>query len=165
MILHAGLVALRLRGEWLGALIRGPSGSGKSELALRAIEAGFRLVADDRTLVWASGDGVFGRAPGPLHGLIEARGQGILSESALDLARIGLTADCVSDPRQIERLPDLDVAKVAGKAIPRLAICPFEAAASAKLRRALQHLGAAGQQAYLAASLCGRGRAGTGDTF
>ncbi len=48
MILHAGLVALRLEGVWRGALIAGPSGVGKSDLALRAIEAGFRLVADDR---------------------------------------------------------------------------------------------------------------------
>ena len=35
MILHAGLVALRLDGYWRGALIQGPSGAGKSDLALK----------------------------------------------------------------------------------------------------------------------------------
>ena len=33
MILHAGLIALRLDGHWAGVLIEGPSGSGKSDLA------------------------------------------------------------------------------------------------------------------------------------
>ena len=60
-------------------LIEGPSGSGKSDLALRAIEIGFRLVADDRTLVWASGGALYGRAPAPLGGLIEVRGVGVLA--------------------------------------------------------------------------------------
>jgi serine kinase of HPr protein (carbohydrate metabolism regulator) len=164
VILHAGLVALRLGGQWRGALIEGPSGAGKSDLALRTLEAGFRLVADDRTLVWRSGDAAYGRAPDALHGLIEARGQGILSESALALAQIVLVARCVSDSSRIDRMPDLDMQSVAGQSVPRLAIDPFEASAPAKLRRAMEHLGAAGQQAYLAASLCGRGRAGTGDT-
>jgi len=168
MIVHAGLVALRVRGAWVGALIEGRSGAGKSDLALRALEVGFRLVADDRTLVWASGGGLYGRAPGPLHGLIEARGQGILSESALAFARIALVAECVDDPELIERMPEPAARVVAGVAAPRLAIDAFEASAPAKLRRALEHLGAAGQQAYLAPSLCGRGRAGsragTGDT-
>ena len=164
MILHAGLVALRVDGEWRGALIQGPSGAGKSDLALRALEAGFRLVADDRTLVWASGDQPYGRAPAPLHGLIEARGQGILSESPLALCRIVLAADCVRETTEVDRMPEPSVQLVAGRPVPRLAFHPFEVSAPAKLRRALEHLGAAGQQAYLAASLCGRGRAGTGDT-
>ena len=51
MIVHAGLVALRHGGLWRGALITGPSGSGKSDLALRCLEHGFRLVADDRVLL------------------------------------------------------------------------------------------------------------------
>jgi serine kinase of HPr protein (carbohydrate metabolism regulator) len=72
MIRHAGLVALRLDGLWRGALIEGPSGGGKSDLALRAIEAGFRLVADDRVVVWTSGGALFGRAPDPIRELIES---------------------------------------------------------------------------------------------
>ena len=52
MIRHAGLIARRMGGVWRGVLIEGPSGAGKSDLALRALDQGFRLVADDRVVVW-----------------------------------------------------------------------------------------------------------------
>src|SRR3546814_10156556 len=42
---HATTVAL----DGTGVLLRGPAGSGKSDLALRLIDQGARLVADDRT--------------------------------------------------------------------------------------------------------------------
>jgi serine kinase of HPr protein (carbohydrate metabolism regulator) len=162
MIRHAGLIALRLSGHWRGALIEGPSGIGKSDLALRALESGFRMVSDDRTLVWRSGGALFGRAPDPIAGLIEARGQGVLGESPIPFARIVLVVGCTE--AAIERLPDPDAEIIDGVTIPRLEMNPREASAPAKLRRALQHLGAAAQQAYQAASLGGQGRAGTGDT-
>jgi len=164
MILHAGLIALRAGGDWRGALIQGPSGAGKSDLALRALDAGFRLVADDRVLVWLSGGAHYGRAPDTLRGLIEARGQGLWRESPLPLCRIVVALACVADGVAIERMPEPEIQIVAGKPLPRLTIDPREASAPAKVRRAIEHLGAAGQQAYLAASLGGRGRAGTGDT-
>jgi serine kinase of HPr protein (carbohydrate metabolism regulator) len=141
MIVHAGLVALRLGGYWRGVLIEGPSGGGKSDLALKAIEAGFRLVADDRVVVWRSGEALFGRAPPPLAGLIEARGHGVVHEPAIALARIVLAARCVEPGQPIERLPDPDARIIADIAVPSFRIDPFEASAPAKLRRALQHLG------------------------
>ena len=61
MILHAGLVARRQDGYWRGVLIEGASGAGKSDLALRALDHGFRLVADDRVVVWASGGALYGQ--------------------------------------------------------------------------------------------------------
>lgn len=164
MIRHSGLVALRQDGWWTGALIEGPSGVGKSDLAIRTLELGLRLVSDDRTLVWASGGELFGRAPGPLAGLIEVRGQGIHRESPLALARIVVVAACAPDGEPIERLPDPTTELVAGLSLPRLVLRPREPSAPAKLRRAIEHLGAAAQQAYLPTSLGGQGRAGTGDT-
>lgn len=164
MIRHAGLVALRLDGRWTGALIEGPSGVGKSDLAMRALEVGFRLVADDRTLVWASGGELYGRAPGPLAGLIEVRGQGVVPESPVAFARITLRVVCQPDGTPIERLPVPEAEFVAGIPLPSLALQPREPSAPAKLRRAIEHLGAAAQQAYLPTSLGGQGRAGTGDT-
>ncbi|MEN3167288.1 HPr kinase/phosphatase C-terminal domain-containing protein [Gluconobacter sp. OJB] len=67
---HASCVA------WNGeaVLISGPPGAGKSELALRLMDAGFDLVADDRVLL----EGVVASAPARLAGLIEVRGVGIL---------------------------------------------------------------------------------------
>ena len=141
MIVHAGLVALRLGGYWRGVLIEGPSGGGKSDLALKALEAGFRLVADDRVVVWRSGEALFGRAPPPLAGLIEARGYGVVHEPAIALAQVVLAARCVEPGQPIERLPDPDARIIADIAVPSFRIDPFEASAPAKLRRALQHLG------------------------
>jgi serine kinase of HPr protein (carbohydrate metabolism regulator) len=164
MILHAGLVALRLAGYWRGALIQGPSGAGKSDLALRALDAGFRLVADDRVVVWRSGGALFGRAPGPLAGLIEARGYGIVREGALAMTQIVLAATCARD-ETIERMPDLETVEVAGVCAPRIWLSPLEASAPAKLRRALQHLGHSPQQAYQTRSSGGGDRLGTGDTL
>ena len=162
MILHAGLVALRLAGYWRGALIQGPSGAGKSDLALKALDEGFHLVADDRVIVWRSGHALFGRAPAPLAGLIEARGHGVLAASNLALAEIVLAATCVEEA--IERMPDSETIEVAGVSLPQVRLNPFETSATAKLRRALQHLGHSRQQAYQARSSGGGDRLGTGDT-
>lgn len=144
MILHAGLLALLCDGRWRGVLIQGPSGSGKSDLALRALDAGFRLVADDRVVVWESGGRVFGRAPSALSGLIEVRGQGVLRTPALALSEIVLAARC----GVAERLPDPAWSEVCGRSLPCLTIQPLEASAPAKLSRALQHLGVGPEGAY-----------------
>ena len=66
---HAGLIALYGGGLWRGVLIEGRSGSGKSDLALRCLSLGFRLVADDRTRLWVSEGRLFGAAPEPIAGL------------------------------------------------------------------------------------------------
>ena len=144
MIVHAGLVARRLDGIWCGALIVGVSGVGKSDLALRALSQGFRLVADDRVVLWTSGGTLYGRAPEALAGLIEARGLGIQVEPAINFCRIALSVRC--GPYQ--RMPEPSFEEYAGLSIPTISIEPFEASAPAKLGRALQHLGAGAEGAY-----------------
>lgn len=142
MIRHAGLVALRLGGVWRGALIEGPSGSGKSDLALRAAEAGFRLVADDRVVIWRSGGRLFGAAPGALSGLLESRGVGVLPEPAIPLAEIVLAVRCAPSPEAVERLPAGETLDLLGARLPVRPLWPFDLAATAKLRRSMEHLGA-----------------------
>ena len=163
MIRHAGLIARRLGGLWRGALIEGPSGAGKSDLALRALDLGFRLVADDRTLVFVSQGRLFGRAPAPLAGLLEARGLGVLSAPHLAFAEIVLAAHCVPDPRTEARFADLPSETILGVDIPTLDIWPLAASAPAKLSRALERLGARSQpeyQARFASPGAARGRLG-----
>ena len=133
MIRHAGLVARRLGGVWRGVLIEGASGAGKSDLALRCLDDGFRLVADDRVELWTSGGRLFGRAPPTLAGLIEARGIGILALTALPLAEVALVAHL----GQPERAPDPQTTEILGIVLPQLTISPWEASAAAKLSRAL----------------------------
>jgi serine kinase of HPr protein (carbohydrate metabolism regulator) len=142
MILHAGLIARHCRGSWRGVLIQGPSGAGKSDLALRALAEGFTLVADDRTLVFVSGDRLFGRAPTPLSGLIEVRGQGVLRQTTLPFAQIMLSVHCATERGAVERMPDVVTECFLGFETPRLDIWPFEHSAPAKIGRAIEHLGA-----------------------
>ena len=136
MIVHAGLVAQRLRGVWRGALIEGPSGVGKSDLALRTFSEGLRMVADDRTLLWVSGGRLFGRAPDPLAGRMEVRGQGVMDEPAAAFCEVVMIVLCAPP----DRLPDPEVAERLGVALPVLRLAPLEASAPAKLCRALRHL-------------------------
>jgi hypothetical protein len=139
MIRHAGLVAIRRNGFWAGVLLEGPSGSGKSDLALRMLAAGFRLVADDRVLVWACEGRLFGRAPAALSDLIEIRGLDVVRETALPMAEIRLVARCGAT--EGERIPALNHAEIAGISVGAIDVLASAASAPAKLSRALQHLG------------------------
>jgi len=136
VIVHAGLVAQRLGGRWRGALIEGPSGAGKSDLALRALDHGFRLVADDRVVLFACEGRLFGRAPGPLAGLIEVRGLDVIGEPALPFCEVAM----VVEPGVPERLPDPEWAERLGVRLPRFTLPYREASAPAKLGRALSAL-------------------------
>ncbi|PZQ61372.1 MAG: serine kinase [Phenylobacterium zucineum] len=139
MIVHAGLLARRIGGAWRGALIRGPSGAGKSDLALRCLGEGFRLVADDRVLLWTAGGRLFGRAPDALRGLIEVRGLDVVSVEPLAFCEVILAVD-LTPP---ERMPELATTAVLGLTVPLLAANPFEISAPAKLGRALEVFDAA----------------------
>jgi serine kinase of HPr protein (carbohydrate metabolism regulator) len=136
---HATTVALRAKGQWRAVLLRGPSGSGKSDLALRLIEAGGRLVADDQTHLARSGRSLVATPPPALAGMIEARGVGILRlprNNLLARANVALLVDLVPIER-IERLPEPQTEAVLDITLPRLDLAPFEASAVQKLCLAL----------------------------
>lgn len=133
MIRHAGLIAQRVGGAWRGVLIEGPAGAGKSDLALRALAQGFRLVADDRVVLWVSEGRLFGRAPESLFGLIEVRGLDVVQAPALPLAEVAMVARC----GPVERLPERAWTDILGVSVPLTAVAPLEAAAPAKLSRAM----------------------------
>jgi serine kinase of HPr protein (carbohydrate metabolism regulator) len=142
LIAHAGLIAARAGGPWRGVLIEGPSGAGKSDLALRALSQGFRLVADDRVLLWVSGGRLFGRAPDSLSGLIEVRGLDVVAETTLPLAEVALVARAGIADRLLEPART----DILGLSLPLLILDPGESSAPAKLSRALSHFDGAGNR-------------------
>ena len=132
VMVHATCIAF----DGHGILLRGASGSGKSDLALRAIDRGAQLVADDQVVLARHGADMIASAPASLHGLIEIRGLGIMRMDAAAQARIALVAD-MADPQAVERLPSRRRCDIDGVSLPWLALAPFEASAPAKLRHAL----------------------------
>ena len=131
--IHATCVAI----EGSGVLLRGPSGSGKSDLALRLIDGGAELVSDDYTVLETRGDRLLATAPQSIKGMLEVRGVGILPMPVKARAVVALVVDLVSD-MQIERLPAPDAAVIDDIAIPRILVAPFEVSAAAKVRLAVK---------------------------
>ena len=121
-----------------GVLLRGPSGCGKSDLALRLIDTGARLVADDRTDVSLVDGQLVASAPAALAGRLEVRGIGILNIGAIPKSPVALIIELVS-PEDVERLPDPITQDILGIALPLLRLSPFEASAPAKVRAALKY--------------------------
>jgi HPr kinase/phosphorylase len=123
-------------------LLRGPSGAGKSDLALRLIDGGARLVADDQAELQRAAKHVLVRSPAAIAGLLEVRGIGIVRVEPLAEAPLALLVDLVS-PEEVERLPEPSLEQVLGLAIRLITLAPFEASAAAKIRIAVRGLSAA----------------------
>ena len=118
-----------------GVLVRGPSGSGKSDLALRLIDGGAALVADDRAVLTLEGGRVVVTAPAEIAGLLEVRGQGVRRLPRVERAVLGLVIDLVG-PEDVERLAEDAHCEVLGLTLPLVRLAPFEASAAAKVRLA-----------------------------
>jgi serine kinase of HPr protein (carbohydrate metabolism regulator) len=130
-LVHASCVEL----EGIGLLLRGASGAGKSDLALRLIDAGAALVADDQVLLEARGGRLLARAPGALAGLVEVRGLGIVRLPFLPSTAIALLVELVA-PEAVVRLPAALTVVLAGVPVAALRLAPFEASSVARLRLA-----------------------------
>ena len=128
MQVHASCVAFDGR----GVLLRGPSGSGKSDLALRAVEAGADLVADDLVMLGLRGGRVWASPSPQAGGRLEVRGVGIVRLPALEGAPVVLVADLALP----ERLPRPCFEPLLGLPVRRIRLAPFEISAAVKLRLA-----------------------------
>ncbi|PZU13066.1 MAG: aldolase [Sphingobium sp.] len=133
--LHATSVAIGGR----AVLLSGPSGSGKSDLALRLIDRGGILVSDDYTLVKRVDGRLVATAPATIAGQMEVRGIGIVDLPSVGEAPVALLVDLFD---RVERMPlDPLLRIVAGMQVPVIKIAPFEASAPIKVELALSKIG------------------------
>ncbi|MBA2590115.1 MAG: hypothetical protein H0U98_16000 [Alphaproteobacteria bacterium] len=132
--IHASCVAIGDK----GVLLVGPSGAGKSDLALRLIDDGARLVADDRTVLFIAKGALWAKAPPSIRGLIEIRGVGIVKLPVRAKVKIAIV---VNLGKEAERLPVHQSWKSPLKGavpLPQITLDARFAATPAKIRAALK---------------------------
>jgi HPr kinase/phosphorylase len=137
MFIQATCVAI----DGIGVLLRGPPGSGKSDLALQLIDGGARLVGDDGVELRVRAERLFARlpsgAPESVRGRVELRGLGILPVPSVGEAPLDLVIDLVA-ANALERLPAPMTVELLGVALPLLRLSAAEPSAAAKVRLAVR---------------------------
>jgi serine kinase of HPr protein (carbohydrate metabolism regulator) len=132
---HASTVA----SDGRAVLIMGPSGSGKSDLALRLLDRGFVLVSDDQTIVKRDGDRLIASPPPAIAGKLEIRGIGIVEMDMVAEQPVALIVELTSE---IQRLPDDNRERpILGVSLPLVSIDAMAASAPSKVALALDRLG------------------------
>jgi len=133
MPVHGTCVAI----DGIGVLIQGKPGSGKSDLALRLVDGGALLVADDQVVLTPDQGRLFAAAPPSIAGRLEVRGLGIVAIPAVTGAALGLVVELVP-PGAIDRMPERAAWSWDGISIPLIRLASFEASAAAKVRLAVR---------------------------
>ena len=153
--MHATAVAI----SGVGVMIRGKSGSGKSDLALRLIDRGATLIGDDYVEIrrrdgklllsppsslagyvniQRSGDRLILSPPPSLAGKLEVRSLGILECDHVSDIELKLVIDLKEDP---DRFPlDKQVMILLGIAAPFCTLDAMETSAAIKAELALQRI-------------------------
>ena len=131
---HIHATAVSIDGH--GVLITGPSGAGKSDLALRLIDRGAKLVADDRVVTRVNAGRVSLSAPANLAGLLEVHGIGIVKLDHQAWAPLNLVVE-LAGRDAVERLPEDPATEILGHRIARIRLHAFDAAAAEKVELAV----------------------------
>ena len=130
--LHATCVAI----GGVAILVTGPSGSGKSDLALRLIDRGAILVSDDYTILQRDGSMLVASPPDSIAGKIEVRGLGIVDMPFATNLPVALLVELDAE---VTRMPEAGSGRaVAGLMLPSMALAPFERSAAIKVELALK---------------------------
>ena len=130
--LHATCVAI----GGVAILITGPSGSGKSDLALRLIDRGATLVSDDYTILRRDGAMLVASPPDSIAGKLEVRGLGIIDMPFATNLPVALLIELDAE---VTRMPEAGSGRaVAGLMLPSMALAPFEQSAPIKVELALR---------------------------
>lgn len=128
-IIHATCISQ----EGRGVLLLGESGSGKSDLALRMMDRGAALVADDQVQLSKKGQELLAVAPQSLRGRLEVRGIGIMTVAYTPSAGVKLVVQLVRS-QLVERMPNPEFFDCLGVRVPLLSLNAFESSIVAKIR-------------------------------
>ncbi len=133
-LLHATAVVIGGR----GVLLTGASGAGKSDLALRLIDRGAILLADDYVELADERGVLVATAPQATAGLIEIRGIGLVPCEHLPKGAVALVVDLDTPP---DRMPEPGHQMLCGHRVPAVALAALEASAPIKVEAALRRFG------------------------
>ena len=135
--LHASCVAIGGR----AVLLWGRSGCGKSDLALRLIDRGAKLVSDDYCLLVRRDGRLLANAPANIAGRIEVRGVGIVDLPHVGDIEVALIVDLEAP---VARMPEPAARRIAGIDVPLAAVAAREASAPIKIELLVKSLGGGG---------------------
>ncbi|MCF8706601.1 HPr kinase/phosphorylase [Rhizorhapis sp. SPR117] len=133
--LHTSTVAI----EGRAVMIEGRSGSGKSDLALRLIDRGAKLVSDDYTIAKRKGKLLLASPPVNIAGKIEVRGIGLVEMEHTSDVPVALVVQLFDTVDRMPLTPELRV--VAGISVPVMKIAPMENSAPIKVELAMKTFG------------------------
>ncbi|QJB68430.1 HPr kinase/phosphorylase [Parasphingorhabdus halotolerans] len=121
-----------------GIMIRGKSGSGKSDLALRLIDRGAVLISDDYCVLTPGEDKINISPPPTIAGKIEVASIGIIK---LDYVSDVPLRIIVQLKKSAERFPmDSPTSDLLGYTLPTIVINPMEPSAPIKVEMAIRYL-------------------------
>ena len=124
--------------EDLGILIRGQSGIGKSDLALRLIDSGATLISDDLTICKKNGDYLYLHPHSSTKGLLEVREIGIMTVPYVENIKLTLVGELVE--QEFERIPRTMSCNILGIKFPKIKIFGKNSSAVAKIKIKLNQI-------------------------
>ncbi|MAI28658.1 MAG: serine/threonine protein kinase [Rickettsiales bacterium] len=124
--------------EDLGILIRGQSGCGKSDLALRLIDSGATLISDDLTICKKIGDYLYLHPHSKTKGLLEVREIGIMTVPYVENVKLTLVVELVEE--KFERIPEMMNCSILGMKFPKIKIFGKSSSAVAKIKIKLNQI-------------------------
>ncbi|WP_214645511.1 HPr kinase/phosphorylase [Novosphingopyxis iocasae] len=130
-VVHGTAVAIGAE----GILLLGRPGCGKSDLALRLIDRGALLIADDRVRLARHGETITLSGAAEFAGRMEVRGLDIVTVPHVAAAPFRLAVQCDAVP---ERLPGPEHRRWLGIPIPSMRLAALEASAPIKAEMALR---------------------------
>ncbi len=124
--------------EDLGILIKGESGLGKSDLALRLIDSGATLISDDLTICKKIGDCLYLHPHSKTKGLLEVREIGIMTVPYVDNVKLSLVVELMGE--EFERIPGMMSCSILGIKFPKIKIFGKSSSAVAKIKIKLNQI-------------------------